>query len=96
MAALLSVLTVCSMLVVAYRADIRFQNHSRLPLQFGATGQAGWYAPRRIALALLPTLAASTLLLLAIFAPVLSSVVLSCACLLGAQLLYHWLLARSL
>ncbi|WP_439110801.1 hypothetical protein [Lentibacter sp.] len=96
MAALLCLLTLCVMLGVAWRANGQFQNHSSLPMQFGPTGQAGWHAPRRVALAFMPALAAGTLLLMVLFVPVLSSIATACACLLGGQLLYHWLLARSL
>jgi hypothetical protein len=48
------VLIVC---ILAYRADTRFHSETRLPMQWGLTGEVNWYAPRRLALAFMPAFA---------------------------------------
>lgn len=45
------------LILVAWRADARFRQWQRLPMQWTLTGSVTWTAPRRIALALIPALA---------------------------------------
>jgi hypothetical protein len=51
---------------LAYRANARFRDEDRLPMQWWFTGEVTWSAPRRLALSLMPALAAVTLGALAI------------------------------
>jgi hypothetical protein len=44
--------------LVAVQADRRFASARSLPMQWGFDGQVNWSAPRRIALAFIPALAA--------------------------------------
>lgn len=46
---------------LACRANIRFRNESRLPMQWGITGAVNWSAPRSVALAFIPILAIGVL-----------------------------------
>jgi hypothetical protein len=46
---------------VALRANSRLQDQERLPMQWWFTGEATWFAPRLLALALIPALAIATL-----------------------------------
>ena len=46
---------------LAYRANIRFRNERRLPMQWGMTGAVNWSAPRFVALAFIPILAIGVL-----------------------------------
>jgi hypothetical protein len=62
MVELLIVLSVVGILGVAsIWADNRFSRHERLPMQWSFGGQVNWTAPRRIALAFTPTIAAVAL-----------------------------------
>jgi hypothetical protein len=45
------------MIWLALRANIRFSGEQRLPMQWWLNGEVTWYAPRRVALAFIPTLA---------------------------------------
>lgn len=45
------------MIWLALRANTRFSGEQRLPMQWWLNGEVTWYAPRRIALAFIPTLA---------------------------------------
>jgi len=45
------------MIWLALHANARFSGERRLPMQWWLNGEVTWYAPRRIALAFIPTLA---------------------------------------
>lgn len=45
------------MIWLALRANIRFSGERHLPMQWWLNGEVTWYAPRRLALAFIPTLA---------------------------------------
>jgi hypothetical protein len=47
-------------------ADRRFARHARLPMQWWLDGRPTWYAPRRLALILFPTLSGIGLLVCAV------------------------------
>ena len=53
--------TLSILILMSLIANARFQDHERLPMQFGLKGKVGWSAPRAIALSLTPLLAAITL-----------------------------------
>lgn len=54
----LFILIIC---MLAYRAETRFHDEARLPMQWGFTGKVNWTAPRRLALAFMPALACALL-----------------------------------
>jgi uncharacterized membrane protein YedE/YeeE len=43
------------MIWLALRANTRFSGERRLPMQWWLNGDVTWYAPRRVALAFIPT-----------------------------------------
>ena len=45
------------MIWLALRANTRFSGERHLPMQWWLNGEVTWYAPRRLALAFIPTLA---------------------------------------
>ena len=51
---------------LAYRANGRFRDEDRLPMQWWITGEVNWYAPRRLALAFIPALAVAVISLLSV------------------------------
>ncbi|PSO09712.1 MULTISPECIES: hypothetical protein [unclassified Sphingobium] len=98
------VLVIC---LLAYRADARFQNEARLPMQWGFTGQVNWSAPRRLALAFMPVLAFALLgffAFMSINVPpragqeglVFPILVVMGGSLVGAQLFHFWLIERTI
>ena len=56
------------LVIASVRADRRFRSAERLPMQWSLTGNVNWTAPRRIALAFAPALAAICLGAIAILA----------------------------
>jgi hypothetical protein len=92
---------------LAYRANTRFRNESRLPMQWGITGAVNWSAPRSVALAFIPILAIGILGCEVFMAmnvspragqeelvfPVLAG---TGATLVAIQLLHFWLIGRTL
>ncbi|WP_298678596.1 hypothetical protein [uncultured Lentibacter sp.] len=96
MLALLCLLTLGIMCALAWRTNRHYRAQSRLPMQFDLFGNAGLYAPRALALAFMPALAAIILLPFLLLAPDALGLIIACACLLSGQAFYHWLLARSL
>jgi len=98
------VLITCAL---AHRADLRFRNEDRLPMQWGFGGQVNWSAPRRFALALMPVLATAILGFFAVMAlsvparagqeglvlPVLLGMGVTFVVI---QLFHFWLIARTL
>jgi hypothetical protein len=104
---LISIVTVALMSVVASRANVRFRAAPRLPMDWGWRGKVNWTAPRRVALALIPALAALVLgihsVLSLTFAPrpgqahlALPILVLTSLTLLEIQALYLCMVARTL
>ena len=104
---IVSVVVVVTMALSARRADARFRGAARVPMQWGPTGQVTWSAPRRLALAFMPVLAAALLA----FVTVLSMIVPQRAgqeglvlpvtmgigvTLVAAQFLHFWLIGRTL
>jgi len=65
--------TVVGMAWLSRRAATQLSQHDRLPMQWGLTGRPTWYAPRRIALAFAPVLAAITMIFAALVPELLSS-----------------------
>ncbi|HBS50411.1 MAG TPA: hypothetical protein DEA05_10165 [Rhodobacteraceae bacterium] len=57
------------LIAMSWRAERRLRHLDRLPMQFGPTGQPGWTAPRRLALAFMPVFAAATFALIALLTP---------------------------
>ena len=50
------------------RADRRFSRHARLPMQWWLDGRPTWYAPRRLALILIPVVSGAGFLLMIVAA----------------------------
>jgi hypothetical protein len=93
--------------ILAYRADTRFHSETRLPMQWGLTGEVNWYAPRRLALAFMPAFAIVILGFFALttlnFAPragqerlVFPALIGTGTTLVAVQLLHFWLIAKTL
>ena len=93
--------------ILAYRANTRFQNEARLPMQWGFTGQVNWSAPRRVALSFMPILAVALLGFFTIMSInaspkagqeglVFPILVLMGITLVAAQLLHFWLVERTI
>jgi hypothetical protein len=49
---------VALLVAMSVRADKRFRNEARLPMQWSLTGDENWTAPRQVALAFTPAIAA--------------------------------------
>lgn len=60
--------TVALLTTMSLRANRRFESQSRLPMQWGLDGSINWTAPRKVALAFTPVLAAVCLVLVAVAA----------------------------
>jgi len=54
--ALIAALTVFILGVMSMRANVRFKDMDRLPMQFSLSGSVNWTAPRHMALAFTPAL----------------------------------------
>lgn len=102
-----SAVFVVMLTALAYRANMRFRNESRLPMQWGITGAVNWSAPRSVALAFIPILAAGVLgfqVLMALNVParagqealVFPVLVGTGVTLIAVQLLHFWLIERTL
>lgn len=98
------VIIVC---VLAFRANRRFHDENRLPMQWGFTGEVTWSAPRRLALAFMPMLAVVVLgffTVMSLNVPprpgqeglVFPTLVGTGATLVVVQLLHFWLIAKTL
>jgi len=59
--AIISALALCVLVLMSLRANRRFNQHARLPMQWSLNGSVNWTAPRQIALAFTPVLAGLTL-----------------------------------
>lgn len=91
---------------VALRANARFRNEVRLPMQWWLDGQVTWTAPRRIALAFIPAL---SLPMLAGFGVLLNNVqprpgqegmvipsfIAFGLISMGAQIFHLWMISRT-
>ena len=60
--ACIAALTICVLAAMSIRANRRFRNEDRLPMQWSFSGSVNWTAPRAVALAFTPVLAAVVLL----------------------------------
>ena len=60
--------TVALLIAMSLRANRRFASQPRLPMQWGVDGSVNWTAPRKIALAFTPVLAAICLAPIAVAA----------------------------
>jgi len=63
-----TVLTLATLIVMSVRYDRRHRGIARLPMQWSLSGRVNWTAPRRIALAFTPALAAIVLIFMQITA----------------------------
>ena len=92
---------------LALRANARFRNEKRLPMQWWLNGEVTWSAPRIFALALIPALAICVLaacVALNLNVPsragqegmVLPTLIAMGAIFVACQLLHLWLIDKSL
>lgn len=94
---------VAVMICFALRANTRFSGERRLPMQWWLNGEVTWYAPRRMALALIPTLSIIVFGLMLITKPrpgdedlVLPVMLFAGFLFLGIQLLHLYLVRKTL
>ena len=103
----ISISFIAATLILSYRANQRFREEARLPMQWGLNGAVNWFAPRRVALAVLPALAVVLLGFMTAASmtvaprPGQEHLVLPVAIAMGAtlvavQLLHFWLIARTI
>lgn len=99
--------TVALLTTMSLRANCRFASQLRLPMQWGVTGSVNWTAPRQVALAFTPALAAICLAPIAAAAAFVKPragqeglvipVVAFCAlAFLAVHALHLWLIQREL
>ncbi|KQN82379.1 hypothetical protein ASE90_12010 [Sphingomonas sp. Leaf67] len=65
-----TLLTLATLIVMSIRFDRGHREIARLPMQWSLSGRVNWTAPRRLALAFTPVLAAILLITIQITAPV--------------------------
>ena len=81
--------------LIALSANRRFADLAEVPLHFDVNGSPSRNTPRHIALGFMPALAILVFVPFALFAPNLLGALFASGSLIGAQLLYHWLIGRS-
>ena len=92
---------------LSVRANGRFRQHERLPMQWSLAGTVNWTAPRALALSLIPSLGTGLLSFIVLLAlnvrpragqegMILPVTMLVGAAFVGAQLLHFWLIERTL
>ena len=92
---------------LSVRANVRFQQHERLPMQWSLAGTVNWTAPRAFALTLIPALGTGLLSFITLLAlnvrpragqegMVLPVIMLVGAAFVGVQILHFWLIERTL
>ena len=59
--AIVAVIAVCALVLMSVRENRRFKEQDRLPMQWSLNGSVNWTAPRPVALAFTPILAAIVL-----------------------------------
>lgn len=105
--ATVAILAIAMLASMSLMANARFRNERRLPMQWSLSGSVNWTAPRPLALAFTPVLAALCLSATAASAvllqprpgqeglvvPALIAVALT---LVGVHALHLWLIARTL
>lgn len=91
------------MIWLALRANTRFSGERRLPMQWWLNGEVTWYAPRRVALAFIPTIAIGLFGFIATTKPrpgdehlVIPAMLFAGFLCLGIQLLYLYLVSKTL
>lgn len=93
--------------ILARMGNKRFHNETRLPMQWWLTGQVTWSAPRPIALAFIPTLAAFTFSAVAIISQTigprpgqehseLRAIIALGVVFVAIQLVHFWLIEKTL
>jgi cytochrome bd-type quinol oxidase subunit 2 len=104
--AFIAALAIIVLVTMSLRANRRFANEDRLPMQWTLDGSVNWTAPRWIALSLTPTLAAiillATVILTTVQRPrpdqeafVIPTLAFVAAVLIGAHAFHLWLIGKS-
>lgn len=102
----LAAAAICLLVAMSVRANRRFKNHDRLPMQLYLDGSASWTAPRKVALSFTPILAAIILMATAALTTflnpkagqeglVIPAIVLIALVFIGAHALHLWLIGKS-
>jgi hypothetical protein len=105
--ACIAALAVCVLAVMSIRANGRFKAEDRLPMQWSLDNSVNWTAPRRVALAFTPVLAAiilsATVVLTLSVKPKpgqegfeVPTIAFIALVFIGAHALQLWLISRSL
>ena len=63
---LIALVAILALVGMSVRANRRFKDHARLPMQWSLHGTVTWTAPRAIALSFTPVLAATALLIISV------------------------------
>ena len=103
----IGVFGIIALTVMSLRANHRFKQTQRLPMQWSLSGAVNWTAPRPLALAFTPVLAAAVLIGVALATIVTTPrpgqegfevpiVTVMCLSFLAAHALHLWLIARTL
>ena len=93
---LLASATVALLIALARRADRTLPAAKRLPMNFGPDLSPGWTAPRAIALAVIPGLAALVLLPTSLVPGAEIGLVVAALSFIAAHVFYMWLIRRAL
>ncbi|WP_334164832.1 hypothetical protein [Phenylobacterium sp.] len=105
--AAIAILALVTLAAMSLTANARFRAERRLPMQWSRTGAVNWTAPRPLALAFTPLLAAlclSATAASATFIPsrpgqeglVIPALIAAAGVFIGAHALHLWLIARTL
>ena len=90
-------LIIITMVAASIAATIKFPAASRLPMQWGLNGKPTWYAPRKLAFAFSPALAAVVVAcVLFMKEPALHLALLIAAVFFAAHLIHLWLIYRDI
>jgi hypothetical protein len=107
LSAAIAILALAVLVWMSLVANARFKDQRQLPMQWSLTGSVNWTAPRPLALAFTPVLAAlclSATVALAIFVPprpgqeglVIPTIVAVALAFIGAHAMHLWLTDRTL
>ncbi len=102
----ITVIALAALIVMSWRANMRFAHVPRLPMQWSPTGSVNWSAPRAMALSFMPCLAALMLVgttvvsIVAVPRPgqegmVVPVIAVMALGLIGAHALHLWLIGRT-
>lgn len=99
----IAIIAVALLAAMSLRANHRFKTERRLPMQWWLDGSVTWTAPRGLALAFMPVLAAVCLVPIPFLKPkagqeglVIPVIILTAIVLLAVHAFHLWLMQRTL